>query len=108
MTTRHLDLGCGASPRNPHACDEAHAVDLALPEGLNSQLFRRINLSVEPIPHPNSSFESVSAFDFLKHVPRVPGTPDGRSTRFPFVELMNEVHRVLKPGWRFYAVMPAP
>ena len=107
MTTRHLDLGCGPSPRNPYACDEAHAVDLALPEGLNSQLFRRANLSVEPIPHPDSSFDSISAFDFLEHIPRVLGTHDGRSTRFPFVELMNEVHRVLKPGGRFYAVTPA-
>ena len=107
MTTRHLDLGCGPSPRNPYACDEAHAVDLALPEGLNSQLFRRANLSVEPIPHPNSSFESVSAFDFLEHIPRVLGTRDGNGTRFPFIELMDEIHRVLKPGGRFYAVTPA-
>lgn len=107
MVTRHLDLGCGASPRNPYGRDEAHAVDLAAPEGIDARFFRRANLSVEPIPHADSSFESVSAFDFLEHVPRVLATPDGRGTRFPFIELMNEIHRVLKPGGRFYAITPA-
>ena len=107
MTTRHLDLGCGPSPRNPYACDEAHAVDLAQPDRLAPHLFRRANLSIEPIPHPDSSFESVSAFDFLEHIPRVLGTRDGNGTRFPFIELMDEIHRVLKPGGRFYAVTPA-
>ncbi|MDE2299853.1 MAG: class I SAM-dependent methyltransferase [Burkholderiales bacterium] len=107
MTTRHLDLGCGPCPRNPYRCDEVHAVDLALPDGVDAQRFRRANLSLEPIPHADASFDSVSAFDFLEHVPRVLGTADGRSTRFPFVELMDEIHRVLKPGGRFYALTPA-
>ena len=105
--TRHLDLGCGARPRNPYHCDEAHAIDLAAPDGFDPERFRQANLSLEPIPHPDSSFEAVSAFDFLEHVPRVLTTPDGRGTRFPFVELMNEIHRVLKPGGRFYALTPA-
>ncbi len=107
MTTRHLDLGCGAVPRNPYGCDEAHGIDIELPAGIDARWFRRANLAVEPIPHPDSSFDSVSAFDFLEHVPRVLATPDGRGTRLPFIELMNEVHRVLKPGGRFYAVTPA-
>jgi SAM-dependent methyltransferase len=107
VTTRHLDLGCGASPRNPYQRDEVHAVDLAEPEGLEARFFRRANLSLEAIPHPDSSFESVSAFDFLEHIPRVLGRADGLGTRFPFVELMNEIYRVLKPGGRFYAVTPA-
>ncbi|MEP7056488.1 MAG: methyltransferase domain-containing protein [Caldimonas sp.] len=107
MVTRHLDLGCGPTPRNPYRRDEAHGIDIALPAGLDARYFRSANLSVEPIPHADASFDSVSAFDFLEHVPRVLGTPDGRGTRFPFVELMGEIHRVLKPGGRFYAVTPA-
>jgi SAM-dependent methyltransferase len=107
MRSRHLDIGCGAMARNPYRCDEAHGVDIALPPGADARLFRRANLSVEPIPYPDSHFDSVSAFDFLEHVPRVLATPDGRGTRFPFVEVMDEVHRVLKPGGRFYAVTPA-
>ena len=105
--TRHLDLGCGATPRNPYGCDEAHGVDVAAAQGMDPRLFRRANLSVEPIPHADSSFDAVSAFDFLEHVPRVLASADGRGTRFPFVELMSEIHRVLKPGGRFYAVTPA-
>jgi SAM-dependent methyltransferase len=107
MATRHLDLGCGPTPRNPYRRDEAHGIDIALPAGLDPARFRRANLAIEPIPHPDSSFESVSAFDFLEHVPRLRATPDGRGTRFPFVELMGEIHRVLKPGGRLYAVTPA-
>ena len=107
MTTRHLDLGCGPVPRNPYHCDEVHAVDLALPPGLDTTRFAQANLSLEPIPHPDSSFDSVSAFDFLEHVPRVLATVDGRGTRFPFIELMNQIHRVLKPGGRFFALTPA-
>jgi SAM-dependent methyltransferase len=107
MATRHLDLGCGASPRNPYQCDEVHGVDVTLPTRADARRFSRANLSVEPIPHPDSSFDSVSAFDFLEHVPRLLGTADGRGTRFPFIELMDEIHRVLKPGGRFYAVTPA-
>jgi SAM-dependent methyltransferase len=106
MVTRHLDLGCGARPRNPYGCDETHGVDVELPQDADPSWFRRANLSIEPIPHPDSSFDSVSAFDFLEHVPRLLATANGNGTRFPFVELMNEVHRVLKPDGRFYALTP--
>ena len=105
--TRHLDLGCGAVPRNPYRRDEAHGIDIALPAGVDTRLFRSANLAVEPIPHADSSFDSISAFDFIEHVPRVLQTPDGRGTRFPFVELMGEIHRVLEPDGLFYAVTPA-
>ena len=107
MPTRHLDLGCGPCPRNPYGCDEVHAVDLALPAGMDTARFTQANLSLGPIPHPDSSFDSISAFDFLEHVPRVLATSDGRGTRFPFIELMNQIHRVLKPSGRFYALTPA-
>jgi SAM-dependent methyltransferase len=82
-------------------------VDLAAPPGVASERFRVANLALEPIPWPDSTFDSVSAFDFLEHVPRILTTADGRSTRLPFIELMNDIHRVLKPGGRFYALTPA-
>lgn len=107
MTTRHLDLGCGSTPRNPYRHDELHAVDIAPSGAVDPQRFRQANLSLEPIPHPDATFDSISAFDFLEHVPRVLPTADGRGTRFPFIELMDEIHRVLKPGGRFYALTPA-
>jgi SAM-dependent methyltransferase len=107
MTTRHLDLGCGASPRNPYGRAELHAIDLARPEGIDAERFRAANLSLQPIPYPDSSFDSVSAYDFLEHVPRVLAGADGATTVFPFVRLMNEVWRVLVPGGLFYALTPA-
>ena len=107
MNSRHLDIGCGAVPRNPYGRDEVHAVDLAAPAGQDPARFRRANLALEPIPFGDSTFDSVSAFDFLEHVPRLLATTDGRATRFPFIELMNEIHRVLKPGGLFYALTPA-
>jgi SAM-dependent methyltransferase len=106
MTTRHLDLGCGATPRNPYGQDEAHAVDLAIPATIAAAFFRRANLALDPIPHADSLFDSVSAFDFLEHMPRLLATADGTATRLPFIELMNEIWRVLKPGGRFFSITP--
>jgi len=106
-TDKHLDLGCGPVPRNPYRRAEVHAVDLVVPECVDPQRFRCANLSLGPIPHADSSFDSISAFDFLEHVPRLLSTADGRGTRFPFIELMDEIHRVLKPDARLYTVTPA-
>lgn len=110
MTTpipdRHLDLGCGDVPRNPYGRGELCGVDiqvLSLPE----IDYRGANLSIQPIPFPENYFGSVSAFDFIEHVPRILPTTDGRSTRFPFIELMNEIWRVLAPGGLIYAITPA-
>jgi SAM-dependent methyltransferase len=107
MITRHLDLGCGRAPRNPFGRDEVHVIDLALPEGVDAARFAATNLSLAPIPHPDAYFDSVSAYDFLEHVPRVLPSVDSQATVLPFVRLMNEIWRVLVPGGRFYAITPA-
>ena len=103
MTTRHLDLGCGNVPRNPYARDELYGVDLS---GGEAGFIRRANLVTQRIPFEDNSFESASAYDFLEHVPRVFPSADGTGTRFPFIELMNEIWRVLKPDGLLYAVTP--
>lgn len=102
--SKHLDLGCGTVPRNPYARDELFGIDLGhcAPEGP----IRQANLATQPIPFESNSFDSISAYDFLEHIPRVLPTADGQSTRLPFVELMNEVWRVLRPGGLFYASTP--
>lgn len=102
--TRHLDIGCGQVPRNPYGRDELFGVDLAPPHG--DARFRQANLSLDRVPFPDDHFDSVSAYDFLEHVPRVLPTADGRSTRAPFVELMDEIHRVLRPNGLLYALTP--
>jgi SAM-dependent methyltransferase len=104
--TRHLDLGCGPVPRNPYQQDELFGVDIEPTENSSQITIRQANLTLQPIPFPDHYFDSLSAFDFLEHVPRVLPTPDGLSTRFPFIELMNEIHRVLRPGGILYALTP--
>lgn len=104
---RHLDLGCGKFPRNPYERGRLCGVDLR-PAAADAGYEHRVaNLVLEPIPWPDDSFASVSAFDFIEHVPRILATADSRGTTFPFISLMNEVWRVLAPGGRFYALTPA-
>ena len=97
-----LDLGCGDRPRNPFGAGRSLGLDLAAcPErGIAAcDLFR------EPIPHPDGELDYITAFDFLEHVPRVACGPE--ATRFPFIELMNEINRVLKEGGLFFSRTPA-
>lgn len=104
----HLDLGCGTRPRNPYNYERLFGVDIR--HGLQAtgvEEIRAADLSQRPIPFPDRFFDSVSAYDFLEHVPRVAGNPADGSSRFPFIELMGEIWRVLRPGGLFYAVTPA-
>ena len=104
----HLDLGCGTLPRNPYGRPALFGVDIRRLESTAGAAFEfsAANLSFEAIPHPDDRFASVSAFDFLEHVPRVLNGAEPNTTVFPFVRLMNEVWRVLVPGGLFYAMTP--
>jgi SAM-dependent methyltransferase len=102
----HLDLGCGKRPRNPYQRTRVCGVDVRALSSSSDFEFRAANLSVDPIPYADDSFGSVSAFDFIEHVPRILSSADGRSTAFPFIRLMNEAWRVLAHGGRLYAVTP--
>lgn len=106
-TGRHLDLGCGSRPRNPYEYNQLCGVDIVRHPDLAENIeFRLANLATGPIPFEDNGFDSVSAFDFIEHIPRV--LSDGADgTRLPFIELMNEIWRVLKPDGRFYAITPA-
>lgn len=106
MTSRHLDLGCGDKPRNPYGCDEVWGIDLNQDVVDRFPFILRANLSLEKIPFENDSFDAVSAYDFLEHIPRVLAASDAKTTTFPFVELMNEIWRILKNGGLLYAVTP--
>jgi GT2 family glycosyltransferase len=102
MTTKSLDIGCGASVpmRNPFNADEVYGVDVM--EGLGPTI-RQADLAIEPIPFPDEMFEFMTAHDFLEHLPRVVYAPHRRNS---FVEFMNEAWRVLKPGGFFVSSTP--
>jgi SAM-dependent methyltransferase len=99
--TKALDLGCGGKPKNPFNADEVYGIDVR--DDVDAKVYRS-DLVVEPIPFPDDTFEYVTAHDFLEHIPRLLYVP---TRRYPFVELMNEVWRVLKPGGQFYSFTPA-
>jgi SAM-dependent methyltransferase len=103
VSQTHLDLGCGRQPRNPYGAPVVFGVDIVGGQGANVVA---ADLNCEPIPFADEHFDSVSAYDFLEHVPRVSHSNQSGSTVFPFVQLMNEICRVLKPGGRFYASSP--
>lgn len=107
LPDRHLDLGCGQIPRNPYQRKELAGIDIRPATDASGFDYRVANLTMHPIPFADDMFGSVSAYDFIEHVPRILATADGTRTRFPFVELMQEAWRVLAPGGMFYALTPA-
>lgn len=106
LNTRHLDLGSGKNPRNPFSADIVHALDHVDFSSFtsNSMIFSQGDLT-EKLPFNDNYFDSVSAFDVIEHVPRWTKNPDNRIS-FPFIDLMSEIHRVLKPGGKFLAATP--
>ncbi len=109
MSSRHLDLGCGLAPRNPYHHQNLFGCDIREIDADVERVgftYRKVNLSLEGIPFPDDFFDSISAFDFLEHVPRQLMLPSGE-LKNPFIELMNEIHRVLRPGGRLLAITPA-
>ena len=101
MNTRTLDIGCGSTPRNPFGVDEVYGLDInEYPE----KNVVACDLVVNPIPYPSNYFDYVTAYDFIEHVPRVIYNPN---RRFSFIELMNEIYRVLKMGGTFASFTPA-
>ena len=104
---KHLDLGCGNAPRNPYHAPELFGVDLKIDSGKLDEHFKICNLACEPVPFIESYFDSVSAFDVIEHIPRQSVDHQNKTIVNPFINLMNEIHRVLKPGGLFYASTPA-
>jgi SAM-dependent methyltransferase len=100
MSTKTLDLGCGAKPRNPFNADEVYGIDVR--EDLDNRV-KQADLAIEPIPFPDAFFEYVSAYDFIEHIPRIVYAPHRRNS---FIELMNEIYRVLKPNGVFLSSTP--
>ena len=101
MTTKSLDLGCGLQPKNPFNAQEVYGIDVR--DDAEAHIVKA-DLVIEPIPFPDDSFDYVTAHDFLEHVPRLIYLPQRRNA---FVEVMNEIHRVLKPGGVFMSFTPA-
>ena len=101
-TSKTLDLGCGSKPRNPFNAQEIHGIDL---RNDLAPTVKQANLAIEKIPYPNNSFNYCTAFDFIEHIPRILWVRE--NTRNCFIELMNEIHRILLPGGLFLHLTPS-
>lgn len=85
--TKTLDLGGGGNPRNPFNAEEVFGLDLVL----------------ETIPHGDEKFDYLTAFDLRGQLGKMGDASSGRSS---LRELMEEVHRVLKPCGIFLMRLP--
>lgn len=95
-----LDIGCGIIPRNPFKADLQFGIDIR--EDLKRNI-KSVDLTIHPIPFGDDTFDYITAFDFIEHVPRVIYAPN---CRFPFVQLMNEIWRTLKKDGIFFSHTP--
>jgi SAM-dependent methyltransferase len=104
----HLDLGSGTRPSNPFKCKTLIISDInpiSIEANDSNLSFVQIS-NISKIPLEDNSVDTVSAFDLLEHIPRTWPSYSGEP-RNPFIEIMNEINRVLKPGGVFLAVTPA-
>lgn len=99
--TTALDLGCGEKPKNFFQAKTVYGIDIR--DDLSKNVVKA-DLVVSKIPFTDECFDFVTAHDFIEHIPRVIYTPERRT---PFIELMNEIWRVLKPGGKFLSQTPA-
>ena len=102
IDAKSLDLGCGQNPRNPFMADSLYGIDIR--EDLENNILKS-DLSRETIPFETNMFDYCTAFDFIEHIPRlIQVNGDNYSA---FIELINEIYRILKPGGLFLHVTPA-
>tara|TARA_B100000902_G_scaffold3357_1_gene4260 strand:- start:197 stop:880 length:684 start_codon:yes stop_codon:yes gene_type:complete len=102
IDSKSLDLGCGQNPRNPFLADVLYGIDIR--EDLKNNILKS-DLSRETIPFETNMFDYCTAFDFIEHIPRlIQVNGDNYSA---FIELINQIYRILKPGGLFLHVTPA-
>jgi len=99
--TKALDLGCGPAPKNMFEAQFAVGADRYTDEKKNVVC---VDLGFERLPFEDDWFHYITAYDLLEHIPRF--SESSASGGAPFIFLMNEIFRILKPGGRFLSVTP--
>ena len=93
--TLDLKLNCETPPQNPFSADEVSCIFLC---GDAVRSDSCVDPIVDRLPFEDASFDYVTAFGCLEKISRLIFSPH---TGNEFIALMNEVHRVLKPGGIF-------
>lgn len=96
-----LDLGSGSFPRNPFEAARVFGADVRGGDGV----FEVDIVGSQSLPFPDALFHYITAHDFIEHVPRVL-VVDGKTVN-PFINLMNEIYRLLAVNGLFYSKTPA-
>lgn len=100
-TSIALDVGSGPEPKNPFNSNKLYGVDFR-ENKINNVVYA--DLSMGKLPFENETFDFISAYDVLEHIERI-SKVEG-NTIFPFILLMNEIFRVLKPNGIFFNIQP--
>lgn len=91
-----LDVGCG---------EHKQGLDWV---GLDVQELPGVDIvhdfNVHPWPLPNECVLTAIASHVLEHVPKM--VIDNGRTRWPFIEFMNEMWRIMKPDGNFAIIVP--
>jgi len=104
ISSKHLDIGCGFKIKNPYNAPQIFGIDIHNNDNDQIENYKKANLVTEGIPFPDNFFSSVSAYDFIEHIPRQ--LLIDKKLEFPFINLMNEIYRVLEPNGLFFALTP--
>jgi len=99
--TKALDLGSGPSPRNPFCASECWGADIRS-IGENNVVYA--DISSGKLPFPDETFDFVTAYDVLEHVPRF--VRSEAQIQFPLILLFNEIFRILKRNGHFFCIQP--
>ena len=98
--TSLLDLGCGQTPQNRFNANQITGIDLV--ENSENNVLR-CNLGFEALPFDDNSFDYLTAYDFIEHIPRFSEVSKNGP---PFIFFMNECYRVLKKEGIFLSMTP--
>lgn len=94
METRpiKLDIGAGKSRREGFT-----SVDIVPPADIV------VNLEHERLPFEDNSVDEIACYETLEHISHSRENPDGLDA---LIFVMNEMHRVLKPGCLLHGKVP--
>ena len=98
--TSALDLGCGPIPQNKFKANDIVGIDLV--ENKKENVIK-CKLGYEKLPFDKDSFDYLTAYDLIEHIPRFSEISENGP---PFIFFMNECYRVLKPGGIFLSMTP--